>query len=305
MSLAMKIGLGVGGRTMAKAVAAVQEAEADGFAAAWFSNTFGLDAMTACAVAGAATTRIELGTFVVPTYPRHPFAMAQQASSTNDAAGGRFTLGIGLSHQVVIEGMLGMSFDKPARHMREYLEVLLPLLQEGRVQHRGSLYSVAAGLEANGVASPPVVVAALGPKMLELAGALADGTATWTTGVKTLADHIVPTIAAAAERAGRPAPRIVAGLPVCVTEDPDAARAEAAKLFAVYGTLPSYRAMLDREGAATPGEIALVGDEEAVAASVRQIAEAGVTEFDGALYGSPEQQARSRELLAELARASV
>ena len=302
--MAMKIGLGLGGRTMADAVQATQRAEADGFASAWFSNIFGLDAMTVCAVAGAATERIEVGTFVVPTYPRHPFAMAQQASSTNDAAGGRLALGIGLSHQVVIEGMLGLSFDQPARHMREYLDVLLPLLRDGAVNHQGEVYRVGGQLERNGAPAPPsVLVAALGPKMLELTGARADGTATWTTGVRTLGDHIVPTIVAAAEKAGRPAPRIVAGLPVCVTADPDGARERAAKQFAVYGTLPSYRAMLDREGAATPGEIALVGDEEAVAAQVHQLADAGVTDFGASLYGSPEEVARGRALLGSLAAA--
>jgi F420-dependent oxidoreductase-like protein len=298
----MKIGLGTGGRTMAEAVEAAKAAEADGFSSVWFSNIFGLDAMTVCAVAGAATSTIELGTFVVPTFPRHPHATAQQASSTNDAAGGRFTLGIGLSHQVVIEMMFGLSFAQPAKHMEEYLAVLMPLLRDGKVAHNGSVYRVNAHLDANGApGGPSVVVAALGPKMLQLTGAMADGTATWTTGVKTLGDHIVPTITAAAEQAGRPAPRIIAGLPVCVTEDPDAARELAAAQFAVYGTLPSYRAMLDREGAATPGDIALVGDEESVAAQVAQLADAGVTDFGGSLYGSPEQVARGRKLLQDLA----
>jgi F420-dependent oxidoreductase-like protein len=301
----MKIGLGSGGSTIAQAVEASKQAEADGFASVWFSNIFGLDAMTVCAVAGAATSTIELGTFVVPTFPRHPTAMAQQASSTNDAAGGRFTLGIGLSHQVVIEMMFGLSYDRPARHMEEYLSVVMPLLHEGKVSFAGEVYKVSGNLEKNGAPNPPsVVVAALGPKMLEITGRLADGTATWTTGVKTLGDHIVPTITAAAEKAGRPAPRIIAGLPVCVTEDPDAARELAAKQFAVYGTLPAYRAMLDREGAATPGDIALVGDEEAVAKQIGELADAGVTDFGGSLYGSTEQVARGQALLKDLAAAN-
>ena len=298
----MRIGLGIGGRTIAEAVANTQAAEADGFASVWFSHIFGLDAMTACALAGHGTERIELGTFVVPTFPRHPHAMAQQASSTNDAAGGRFTLGIGLSHQVVIEMMFGLSFAKPAKHMEEYLAVLLPLLREGKVSFSGDLYKVNANVERNGAPNPPqVVVAALGPKMLQLTGANADGTATWTTGVKTLGDHIVPTITKAAEAAGRPAPRIIAGLPVCITEDPAAARELAAKLFAVYGTLPSYRAMLDREGAETPGDIAIVGDEDTVAKQVAALADAGVTDFGASLYGSDEQIARGRTLMASLA----
>lgn len=301
----MKIGIGLGGRTIAEAVASAQRAEADGFASGWFSNIFGLDAMTACTAAGLGTERLELGTFVVPTFPRHPHAMAQQASSTNDAAGGRFCLGIGLSHQVVIEMMMGLSFAQPAKHMDEYLAVLLPLLREGKVSFAGDVYKVNANLEANGAPNPPsVVVAALGPKMLQLTGANADGTATWTTGVKTLGDHIVPTITKAAEAAGRAAPRIIAGLPICITEDPAAARELAAKQFAVYGTLPSYRAMLDREGAATPGDIALVGDEDEVAKQVAALADAGVTDFNAAPYGDAGQVERTRSLLVQLAAAS-
>jgi F420-dependent oxidoreductase-like protein len=298
----MKIGLGVGGRTIAEAVEVAQAAEADGFASAWYSNIFGLDALTACTAAGLGTSTIELGTFVVPTFPRHPHAMAQQASSANDAAGGRLALGIGLSHQVVIEMMFGLSFAKPAKHMEEYLAVLVPLLREGKVSHNGDVYRVNANLEPNGAPNPPaIIVAALGPKMLQITGAIADGTATWTTGVKTLGDHIVPTLTKAASDAGRPAPRIIAGLPVCVTEDADAARELAAKTFAVYGTLPSYRAMLDREGAETPGDIALVGDESAVAKQVAALGDVGVTDFGASAYGSSEQIARTRALMKELA----
>jgi F420-dependent oxidoreductase-like protein len=298
----MKIGVGVGGRTIAEAIEVAKAAEADGFSSAWYSNIFGLDALTACAAAGLSTSSIELGTFVVPTFPRHPHAMAQQASSVNDACGGRLALGIGLSHQVVIEMMFGLSFAKPAKHMEEYLAVLVPLLREGKVSFNGDVFRVNANLEQNGAPNPPaIIVAALGPKMLAIAGAIADGTATWTTGVKTLGDHIVPAITKAASDAGRPAPRIIAGLPVCVTEDVDAAREHAAKTFAVYGTLPSYRAMLDREGAETPGDIALVGDESAVAAQVAALADAGVTDFGASAYGSPEQIDRTRALMKDLA----
>jgi F420-dependent oxidoreductase-like protein len=296
----MRIGIGGSGRTMGDVVDDVTRAEEEGFASVWFSNIFGLDAMTVCAVAGAATSRVELGTFVVPTFPRHPFVMAQQAASTSDAARGRFTLGIGLSHEIVIDSMLGLSFEHPLRHMREYLAVLLPLLREGSVSYQGELYRVAAPLERTGPV-PPVIVAALGPKMLELAGTVADGTGTWTTGAKTLRDHIVPAITAAAEKAGRPAPRIIAGLPVCVTADPDAARSTAAKELAMYGQLPSYRAMLDREQAATPGDIAIVGDEDAVAAQIDALADSGVTDFTGSIYGSGAERARTRAFLATMA----
>ncbi len=295
----MKIGLGAQASSVADAIEAARLAQADGFAGLAFSNIFGLDAITTCAVVGSHVDGIELTTAVVPTFPRHPHAMAQAAITAADACGGRFTLGIGLSHQIVIETMFGMSFDKPARHMREYLAVLLPLLRDGAVSYKGELYSVQAPLERP-CDPPAVVLAALGPVMLEMAGGQADGTATWMTGPKTLADHIVPTITKAAEAAGRPAPRIIAALPVCLTDDPDAARSAAETAFAIYGNLPSYRAMLDREGASGPGDVAIVGDEAAITAGIRALEDAGVTEFDAAIYGDADQMAQTRDLLKTL-----
>jgi F420-dependent oxidoreductase-like protein len=296
----MRIGLGVGGATVTAVVDDVRQAAEEGFASAWLSNIFGLDAITAVAVAGREVTGIDIGTAVVPTFPRHPFAMAQQAITAHDACGGRFTLGIGLSHQFVIESMFGLSFDRPARHMREYLEVLLALLRKGSVSHDGELFKVNAPLERPDGTGPPVVVAALAPVMLKLAGTMADGTITWMTGQRTIADHIAPRIRAAAEGAGRPSPRIVCGLPVAVTADPDAARETAARIFEIYGGLPSYRAMLDKEGAAGPADVAVVGDEEAVAAAVGRLAEAGVTDFQASVFGDAEGRARTRQLLRSL-----
>jgi len=296
----MRIGVGTGGRTVDEAVASVRKAADQGFASAWFSNIFGLDAITAAAVAGREVPGIEVGTAVVPTFPRHPYAMAQQAVTANDACGGRLVLGIGLSHQIVIESMLGLSFERPARHMKEYLEVLMPLLREGAVGHTGEVYTTGATLDRPRGDGPAVIVAALGPVMLRLAGALTDGTTTWMTGPRTIADHVAPTINAAAEAAGRPAPRVVVGLPVCVTDDVDAARALAAQTFAVYGGLPSYRAMLDREGAEGPADVAIVGDEETVAAAVRGVFDAGATELMAAPFGDTEAVARTTGLLAGL-----
>jgi 5,10-methylenetetrahydromethanopterin reductase len=284
----MRIGIGGGGGTIDAAVESVRQAKEAGYASAWFSNIFGLDGMTACAVAGREVADITLGTFVVPTYSRHPLYMAQQAMTTQAATGGRFILGIGLSHQIVIEGILGLSFDKPARHMREYLEVLMPLLEQGTVEHAGELFRVNntfGPIERMGTTPPRVVVAALGPVMLKLAGRLTDGTATWMTGPNTIADHIAPTIRAAAAEVGRPEPMVIAGVPVSVTDDPDAARVDADSVFAIYGTLPSYRAMLDREGAAGPGDVALVGDEVTVRHGIERYAAAGVTDLNVAPFG--------------------
>jgi F420-dependent oxidoreductase-like protein len=226
--------------------------------------------------------------------------LAGQALSTQAATGGRLTLGIGLSHQIVIEGMWGYSFDKPARHMREYLSALLPLLRGESAAVEGETLKAMGNVSVPGASAPPVLLAALAPRMLELAGAVADGTVTWMTGVKTLESHVVPSITAAAEKAGRPAPRVAASLPVCVTADVDAARERAAKQFSVYGHLPSYRAMLDREGADGPADVAIVGDEDTVSAAVRQLADAGTTDFAGAVYGSAEERARGIDVLAAL-----
>lgn len=306
----MRIGIGIGEIAGAPAtiddlVGQVQAAERDGFASAWFANIFGVDAIMACAIAGRETARIELGTGVVPTYPRHPTAMAQQALTASAACGGRFTLGIGLSHQLVIEGMLGLSFAKPFSHMREYLAVLRPLLETGTVSHSGTEFRVNANVAVTGATPPPVLVAALAPRMLGLAGRESAGTITWMTGARTLEAHTIPTIAAAARRAGRPAPRIVCGLPIAVCDDAAAARERAARAFQVYGMLPSYRAMMDREGVEGPGDLAVVGDEAAVADQLARLEAIGVTDFLAAPFpASPDVAAsiaRTRALLVRLA----
>ncbi|MFG3436856.1 TIGR03564 family F420-dependent LLM class oxidoreductase [Nonomuraea sp. NPDC047897] len=275
---------------------AIASAHADGFASAWLSHIFGLDAITALAVAGAATPGIELGTAVVPTYPRHPAALAQQAMTANAALDGRLALGIGLSHRLVIEDMYGYSFERPARHMAEYLDILLPAVRGEQVSYQGETLKADIRLTTPG-AGLPVLVAALAPRMLKLAGSRAAGTVLWMTGPRTVAEHVAPALAAAAEEAGRDRPRIVCMLPVCVTDDPGAARARAEEIFAVYGQLPSYRAMLDREGAAGPGDVAIVGDEASVRAQIEELAETGVTDFGAALYSGRD---RTRDLLRTL-----
>ena len=278
----------------------LQRAADDGFASAWMANIFGLDALTALAVAGSQVPGIELGTAVVPAYPRHPAALAQQALTTATALGGRLTLGIGLSHKIVIEDMYGYSFDRPARYMSEYLSILLPLLDGQQASFRGETLRAEIGLTSPRPGRVPVLLAALAPQMLRLAGQRADGTVLWMTGPATVRDYIVPAIREAAAAAGRPSPRVVCLLPVCVTDDPDGARARANRVFAIYGQLPSYRAMLDREGAAQPGDVVLAGGEDAVAAQIMALEEAGVTDFVAAEYSHGDEQARTRALLKSL-----
>jgi F420-dependent oxidoreductase-like protein len=299
----MRIGMFGGdtaNRTIDAVVAAAKETEAAGFASFWLPQIFGMDAITVLAIVGREVPRLELGTAVVPTYPRHPMMLAQQALTTQAATGGRFVLGIGLSHQLVIEGMFGLSFEKPARHMREYLSILVPLVHGEDAHFAGETLTAHGSVNVADAPPCPVLVAALAPRMLELAGTVADGTITWMTGPATLAAHTVPSIAKAARDAGRPEPRVCASLPVCVTADADAARARAAEEYSVYGMLPSYRAMLDREGAAGPADVAIVGDARTVRDAVSRLADIGVTDFAPALFGSRDEARATRDTLAEL-----
>lgn len=276
-------------------------AERDGFASYWVPNIFGHDALTALAVVGTAVGRIELGTAVVPTFPRHPHAIAQQSHTVAAASGNRFTLGIGLSHKIVIENMFGLSYDRPVRHLREYLSVLMPLSRNEPANFDGEMYRVHAGISAKGSTGFGVVVAALGEQMLRVTAALADGTLTWCTGPVTLAGHIVPTITRAADEFGRPAPRVIAALPVCVTADKAGASARAAEAFAGYGGLPSYRAMLDREGVAGPADIAIIGSAGEVQDRIGALAGIGVTDFAAVEFGAtPQERADTRAALTGL-----
>jgi len=304
----MRIGVNLGEPTGPEALSRLrddlQRAADDGFPSAWLSNIFGLDALTALAVAGSQVPGIDVGTAVVPTYPRHPAVLAQQALTTATAVGGRLLLGIGLSHKIVIEDMYGYSFERPARHMREYLSILLPLLDGQTASFQGETMRAGIGLSTPRPDRVPVLLAALAPQMLRLAGQRADGTVLWMTGPATVRDYIVPTITEAAQAAGRPSPRVVCMLPVCVTDDPDGARARANQVFAIYGQLPSYRAMLDREGAKDPGDVAVTGTEDAVAAQISALAEAGVTDFVAGEYATGDDQARTRALLKSIAQQS-
>ena len=275
----MRLGLFLENRDIDTFVKLSRSAADDGFASVWTSQIFRLDALTALAVAAREVPNIEFGTGVVPTYPRHPMTLAIQAMTTQSVAGGRLALGIGLSHQMVVEGMWGYDFSKPARHMREYLSALLPLLRGESVNFQGETLKCVGQVDNPKGVGVPVLLAALAPRMLELAGSLCDGTVTWMTGPETIESHIVPSLRAAADKADRPDPRVVMCLPVAVTDDVAAAKETAATAFAIYGHLPSYRAMLDREGAAGPADVIIAGTEDQVAEQVQSMAKRGVTDF--------------------------
>jgi len=291
-------------KSLPETVAQLQRCADAGLDHAFASQIFGHDALTLLAAAGAQVPGIELGTGVVPIYPRHPMMLAQQALTVQCVTGNRLILGIGLSHQVVVEGMWGLSFDRPATYMKEYLAALMPLLRGETVQVQGERVTTNAytPIEIPNVEAPPVLVAALGTAMLKLAGRVADGTVTWMTGTKTIGDHISPIIRAAAADAGRPEPRIGVSLPVCVTHDIDGARERANKDFAIYPNLPSYKAMLDMEGAESPADVAFIGDEASVRASIERVADAGATDYVAAIVGTKEEQSRTFDLISEIAK---
>jgi 5,10-methylenetetrahydromethanopterin reductase len=270
----------------------------EGFATAWFAQLpYRADALTLIATVGRHVEGITLGSSVVPIAPRHPAALAQQALTVQAATGGRLVMGLGLSHPVVMEDAYGLPYDHPARRMGEYLSIFLPLVQEGKADVDGEHWQARLEMAVPGGEPFPILLSALGPKMLRLAGSLTDGTITWMTGPVGLAGHIVPRLREAAGMAGRQPPRVVVGLPVCVTDDVSGARRRAAARYEVYGTLPAYRAMLDREGVAGPEDVALIGATDTVHDALDKLADCGATELLAVEFGNPEERAATRALL--------
>ncbi len=272
-----------------------RDLEARGFDTVWLPHVFGYDAIGIAGLVGRETTRIELGTAVVPTQPRHPTAIAQQALTAAAASRGRFTLGIGLSHPPVIEQMMGLSYARRASHMREYMAVLGPLLRGEPAKFQGREYRVEMAVDVPDAPPVPVVLAALGDRMLEIAGREAAGTILWMTGFRAIEEHVIPKIRAAAREAGRPEPRVVAGMHVALTRDVEAANARVAQVIEQYRMMPSYRAMIEKEGSATPADFAILGDERALAAGLERLRSIGVTDFDANLL-EIEEGSRERTL---------
>ncbi|TQS28835.1 TIGR03564 family F420-dependent LLM class oxidoreductase [Microbispora sp. KK1-11] len=304
----MRIGVLVGevrGAVTAEEFAGqVRAAAQAGLATAWSAQALGWDALTALAMAGAHVPGIALGSAVVPVPARHPLVLASQALSVQAATGNRLTLGIGVGIAMMTRTMFGLSAERPVARMREYLSVLRPLLRGEQVSHRGETFTAEGAVNVPGAAPPPVLLAALGPAMLRLAGEHADGVVTWMTGPRTLAGHVVPTVTRAAHAAGRPSPRVVAGLIVCVTDDEQGVRRRIAGEFGLAGQVPEYRAVLDREGVEGPEDVVIVGGEQAVVRRIGRLAEAGVTEFAASPYGDAGEQERTLAVLAGLARSA-
>jgi len=284
-------------------LANARAAEALGFTTGWVPHIpWSLDGLTALALAGQVTNRIELGTAVMPTYPRHPMAMAQQAMSTQAACAGRLVLGIGPSHPVVIESMFGLEYARPARHTREYVEVLRAAFAgTGHVEYHGDFFDFSSMLTVPGSSPAPLMIAALAPRMLQLAGELTDGTITYWANERAVGEHIVPGITAGATAAGRPLPRVVVGLPVAVCEDAGAGRERATKLFEAYLNIPTYQRVLARGGdGTTPADVAVIGTEAEVTARLRAYADAGATDLCATALGLGADRDASQRATIEL-----
>jgi len=286
--------------TVDDVVARVRAAASEGFPSIWFPQTAGLDALTALAVAAVSVPAIRLGTAVVPIQGRHPIPLAQQALTVADAAGpGRFTLGVGVTHAVVSEGWYGVPYRDVVTLFGEELEALDGLLSTRRQADVEGAHLTARLKLSVPVAPPGLVVAALGTKMLRLAGRLSDGTVTWMTGPKTLATQVVPQITAAAAEAGRPAPRVIAGLPICVTGSRDEARDRIRPILAGSARMPSYGRQLAAEGLDDPVDLAYIGDEAEIAGRLASLGGIGVTELLANVLGTEEEVARTRSFLVE------
>lgn len=299
-------GPGNGGNAVDRLIRQTKQAATAGLNSVWFSQLLDHDAVSMAALAGRAVPEIDVGTSVVPIYPRHPMLVSSVAQTAQAATGGRFTLGVGLGAKDLLEPAYGIAYPPPIAHLREYLTVLRGLLDDTGVDFTGEIINAHPSLPtrvAGAERRVPVLVAAMGPQALRATGELADGTLPYLAGPRNLAEHIVPAITGAAERAGRPAPRIVAALPAVVTGEVDKTRAAAAEQFAFYDEIPSYQRVLEREGVARAADLMVVGDEETVAAEANRYFEAGATEVivtNSGMNGEPDRL-RTWKLFGELA----
>ena len=307
----MRLGMSIGGESrLSSFLERVAQFEEAGLDTAWCSQLFGIDALTMFAVAGTMTSRIRFGTAVIPTRSRHPLVLASQALTTSAATDGRLVLGIGSSHRDLVEGVLGQSYERPAAHLREYVGVLRRLLDGERFEHHGDFIDVDTTTNFGRAhvvdgAPPQLLVGTMFPLSLKVAGALADGVVTWLVGPRTLTEVIVPITNDAAAAAGRARPEIISGIPmaVCPRRVTSPSRTTSSTVASSGSRASrSTKSVLQREKAACPAELALVGDEETVAARLAEFAAAGIDEVHGVCFGDRTTFDRTATLLGALAR---
>jgi F420-dependent oxidoreductase-like protein len=286
-------------------------AEAQGFASFWFPQVPGyLDAMTAGALLGQVTERIEIGTAVVPIQTRHPLIMAQQALTTQVACSGRFSLGLGPSHHWIIADQLGLPYDRPARLVRDYLDVLTAAFKgPGTVDVDNDNYRVHSPIDVTDSLQTPILLAALGPTMLRMAGERAGGTILWMADERAIGDYVVPRITEAAAAAGKAETRVVAGVPVvlCSGHDVDDARAYASEVLGHADFSPNYVRLLEHGDAEDVGDTMAAGDEATVLARLQRYRDAGVTDLAARVVpfgldarSRGESRRRTQDFLASL-----
>lgn len=305
----MRIGLTGGATSVDKIVRQAEQAEADGFSSLWYASVVAGDPLVAMAIAGRQTATIELGTAVLQTYPCHPLFQANRVASVVDAIGRPgFTLGIGPSHEPLVRGVYGLSYDHPGRSTEEYVRILTAVLRGEDVDLDGEDWTAHSAGRAVTKGHPvPVLVSALGPRLLRVAGEVADGTILWMAPARAIGTHIAPKVHAAATAAGRPSPRIVAGLPVAVHDDEGEARSAAAATSTVYAAMENYRRILELGGAASPADAAIVGNEASVRRQLQALLDAGATDVWAGVFpvgedrdGRAASVRRTTELLKEL-----
>ncbi|BBZ03413.1 LLM class F420-dependent oxidoreductase [Mycolicibacterium chitae] len=315
----MRLGVMIGAergdmsRKVKKLIADIEWADSAGLATAWMPQVpDDFDLLSMVALMASHSTRIELGTAVVPLQAQHPIALARQALSVHAISGGRLALGVGPSHHWIIRDMLGLPYDKPAAYTRDYLQVLNAALSgPGPVDVENDNFTVHNPTALAAETPMPVLVAALGPVMLQIAGEHADGTSLWMADEKAIGEHIAPKINKAAAEAGKPAPRIVAGIPVtlCANSEIEEAKARADRILAEAETSPNYQRLLDRGDARTVGDLCAAGDEESILKRFKAFADAGVTDLSVRLLPIGDNRDelvaskyRTREVIAELAK---
>jgi F420-dependent oxidoreductase-like protein len=306
----MRIGLTGGGSTVDKIVAQARLAEEQGFTSLWYASNVAGDPLAAMAIAGRETSRIELGTAVLQTYPCHPLLQANRAAATAEAMGRPgFTLGLGPSHEAMVSGVLGLPYDHPGRNTEEYLTIVTALLRGEDVDFTGQDWSVhAAGRMRPPVHPVQVLLSALSPRLLRVAGAIADGTVLWMASGKAIETHIGPKISAAAGAAGRQAPRIVAGLPVAVHDDEAEARSAIAATAGMYAGMPNYQRIIETGGGTSPADVAVVGDEKSVRRQLQALVDVGATDIWAqpvAVGDDKPQRAQSHRRVIDLLRELV
>lgn len=304
----MRIGLTGGGTTVEQIVAQAQQAEADGFTSLWYASVVMGDPLVPMAIAGRATSRIELGTGVLQTYPCHPLLQANRVASAAAAMGRPgLTVGIGPSHAQVVEGTYGYSYARPGRNTEEYVTALAGLLRGEQIDYEGVDWTVhSAGFMAPVVQPVPVLLSALGPRLLRVAGEQADGAILWMAVARAIEEHVVPKITKAAADAGRGAPRIVAGLPVAVHEDKVEAREALGFWSTAFRDMPNYRRILEVGGNSDAADAGLSGDEKSVTAQLQSLIDAGATDIWASVVPvglTREERRASRQRTTDLLRA--